>query len=88
MEGARNSAGERERERAGERESGRAGPVQIRRTVGLNSKHAIFVLAVVMPPIFRAKLITAKVLFKVKEQNLCSLRSPGHLRLKQATPTL
>jgi len=45
MEGARNSAGEREPERAGERCSWCswcswiAGPVQIRRTVGLNKEH-------------------------------------------------
>jgi len=61
----------------------------LRRCVGVppgKSKHEMFVLAGVMPPIFRAKLLTAKELFKMKAQYLYSSRSSGHLRLKQATP--
>jgi len=44
----------------------------LRRCVGVppgTSKHEIFFLAGVMPPIFRAKLFTAKELFKLKAQN-------------------
>jgi len=45
----------------------------LRRCVGVppgTSKHDIFVLSGVMPPILRAKLFTAKELFKLKAQNL------------------
>jgi len=50
----------------------------LRRCIGVppgTSKHEIFVLAGVMPPIFRAKLLTAKESFKLKAQSPLLFRS-------------